>query len=150
MRLPRPHVPVAVKIAVAERQLDAALRGNETRWRWMMAGAPMTADRNRYLRFLLVNLLGDAPWQLDHDPPLAARVRTRTGDYRPPASDADYLVWRTIEDHDRKTRLRGDHGQFSDLALIRREKRRKRRRPAPRSRWPKRKLQSRPMRRAPP
>lgn len=72
--------------------------------------------------------------RLDHDPPLALRPQHRKGlgrktYYVPDANDPEHLKYRPHGpqhdgSHDVKTRVRGDHGQFSDLALIRREKRR--------------------------
>ena len=77
--------------------------------------------------------------------------------YIPDANDPEHLFYRPhgaqfAGSHDVKTRIRGDHGQFSDLALIKRERRRqKKATPAKRDftfrtnksklkrKWPKRK-----------
>jgi hypothetical protein len=73
--------------------------------------------------------------RLDHDPPLAARPRFRRGlgkktYYQPPANDPDHLVYRPHGpefegSHLIKTNVRGDHGQFPDRVLIKRENRKK-------------------------
>ncbi len=149
MRLPRPHVPIAVKIAVAKRQLAA--RGTVALF---AAPGPLQDAKplsgKRQLVSMLWTLLGDPPWHLDHDPPLMQRVRTKDGGYRPGANNEDYLVWRTAEDHRLKTYIRGDGAQLSDAGKRRKEIRRKRKATRPKWKWPARKLQSRPMRRSPP
>ena len=140
MRLYRPYVPVEVKCRVLLRQIgeiwiDEVLEANRGN----------LGDLLIELRGRLAALL-DCPvssLQLDHDPPLGARVRLQSSDgkcrtiYRPAANDPEHLVYRVKEAHRVKTLVRGDHGQFSDLALIRREKKRGRP-PKPKRPWPKR------------
>jgi hypothetical protein len=51
--------------------------------------------------------------------------------YEPDANDPEYLVYRPhgaqhAGSHDVKTRIRGEHGQFSDIAMIKRQRRRER------------------------
>jgi hypothetical protein len=73
--------------------------------------------------------------RLDHDPPLGARPKTGDGKrtrYTPDANDCEHLFFRPhgsqyANSHDTKTRIRGDRGQYSDIALIKRERRRQRR-----------------------
>lgn len=117
----------------------------------------------------LAELLGCAveDLRLDHDPPLALRPQERRGlgkkiYYIPDANDPEHLNYRPhgaqfAGSHDVKTRIRGEHGQFSDVQLIKRQRRRERKaapkqacrfsRPQKRTKkstWPKnRKLQSR-------
>jgi hypothetical protein len=131
--LPRPYIPVSVRWKVADRQCDFP--------QWV-------SRTKRTLDNLLRAYFGGKRVHLDHEPALALRKRTRSGGYIPPANDPDYLVYRVEADHRIKTLHRGDHGQFSDVALIRRQKKRKQKlKPSkPAWRWPKRKLPSRPMR----
>lgn len=143
MRLPRPHIPISVRVAVARRQW-----GESTGMHAM--GIPLP-DNYAALQAYLHLLFGDQKVHLDHDPPLAARpLRFDKGGkflgYVPDANDPDYLIYRTVEDHRLKTNVRGDGAQYPDRVLIKRERRRlKKRRPkrkiANRKRqWPKRKL----------
>jgi hypothetical protein len=145
VKLERPHVPVAIKVAVAERQLANMLAGDEKRAAWVAQGCPMTTSKHRYLRFLLQSLLGDPPWHLDHDPPLMLRDRTRDGGFLPAANDPDYLFWRTAEQHRIKTFVRGDGAQLSDAGKRRRRIMKLKKATRPKRKWP-----SRPMRRKPP
>jgi len=62
--------------------------------------------------------------------------------YHPDANDPQYLIYRSAANHDIKTRVRGDGAQFSDLALIRRQKKRDRP-PKEKRPWPKRKFPKR-------
>jgi hypothetical protein len=45
------------------------------------------------------------------------------------------LVYLPEDDHDIETRVRGQHGQYSDLALARKRKRAERKRTKPKRRW---------------
>lgn len=76
----------------------------------------------------LCNLIGAEELHLDHEPALALREKIfRDGkhvEYRPHSCDPEHLIWRDKQDHKIKTIVRGDGAQFSDLALIRRKKRR--------------------------
>jgi hypothetical protein len=130
-RLYRPHIPLKVRCQVAARQI-----GNPA-----LAVPPHgTSYRDHLLHQLFV--LG-APehlncsvdqMRLDHDPPLAARPRFRRGlgkktYYQPPANDPDHLFYRPHGpefegSHLIKTNVRGDHGQYPDRVLIKRERRR--------------------------
>lgn len=139
-RLVRPYIPLAVRVQVAERQLGTiggtlVLHG--------LGGERVTA-RHR-LNVLLGLLFNGEPSQLDHDPALVNRkFNKRTKKYTPDANDPRYLIYRTKSNHDTKTRVRGDHGQHSDLALVRKHKRRERKAARPKRKWaPGRKLQSR-------
>jgi hypothetical protein len=137
-RLYRPHIPLATKIAVAERQAKeypCLLWGHYLVVDW-------TGNQRRQLESLL-SILAKAfgceikELRLDHDPPLGARPlmhkrKTGTVVYSPDANDPEHLFYRphgTIHanSHDVKTRIRGDHGQFPDVTLIKRERRRQRR-----------------------
>jgi hypothetical protein len=69
MRRPRPHIPLAVRVAVAERQMDKS----SERWAHYLA-VPWqgNADRLMFLVPGLAEQLGDV-LQLDHDPALILR-----------------------------------------------------------------------------
>lgn len=138
-RLYRPHIPIAIKVQVAEHQ--AAAKPNEG-WRFYQA-AGWNPDRHHGKRLaVLLQVLADqfgcavGDLRLDHDPPLGARPKHRRGlspkwFYTPDANDPDHLFYRPHGaqfdgSHDVKTRIRGDHGQFSDITLIKRERRRER------------------------
>lgn len=122
MKLPRPHIPIHVRIKVAKRQLR--LFGASSA---LLERAGDRADI--YLDRLLSGLsmyMGCLfePLQLDHDPALCNRKYFPiSGRYKPAANDPRYLIYRTKEDHETKTRLRGEGAQLSDLALRRKFKR---------------------------
>lgn len=148
-RLYRPSIPVEVKLRVILRQLGEL---------WPLSVID-TAKKNRAMGRQLAGLLESfaqtikckvEDLRLDHDPPLGARQQFKNdrGEVRyvPDANDPEHLHYRPHgtqfeNSHDVKTRIRGDHGQFSDLALIKRERRRNR---PPK---PKKKLASRPFNR---
>lgn len=136
MRLPRPHVPIRTKVAVAARQ--ARVAGFDVDWRALRL---LCGDDQ--LRVLLNCLFPGAPCQLDHDPPLWSRVRTAAGNYRPPANHQDYLVWRSADDHRIKTYVKGDGAQLSDAGKRRKEIKRRRKAEKPKWQWPKRKMRPR-------
>jgi hypothetical protein len=74
--------------------------------------------------------------RLDHDPALALRQQFKNGRgeiirYVPDANSPDDLQYRPHGaqhegSHDTKTRIRGPHGQYSDIQLIKRQRRRDR------------------------
>jgi len=134
MKLPRSHVPIWVKVAVAGRQARAA--GLKIDWH-----ALEKLCNSDQLRVLLNVLYPDIMCHLDHDPPLNLRDRTKDGGYLPEANDPDWLIWRTAEDHWLKTYVRGDGAQLSDAGKRRKELKRKRKATRPKRKWP-----SRPMR----
>jgi hypothetical protein len=137
VRLPRPHIPVPVRLEVAARQL-------------VERGIPITlaADftKRERLALMLWLLFKDEPRHLDHDPPLMLRQYDEaSGRYTPDANHPDYLVYRSKTDHRVKTYVRGDGAQLSDAGKRRKEIRRRRKASRPKWRWPKgRKLRSRP------
>lgn len=123
MRLPRPPIPLAVKLAVAERMIAERRAAGQADIAFVKSGSGYK---------LLYDLLGELfpPWgintplHLDHDPALCNRkFSDRTGKYKPDANDPKFLVYRTKADHDIKTRVRGDGAQLSDLAMLRKNKR---------------------------
>lgn len=119
MKLRRPHIPISTRVLVAARQLQERYELG------VVLAASLIKGKRRQLQFMLVALFGDERPHLDHDPCLALRFfNEETGEYDPPANSVEHLVYRTKSEHDVKTRIRGDHGAFSDHAMIRREKKR--------------------------
>lgn len=125
MKLHRPYIPISTRLQVAERQIDRA-----GLWlNYLSAGfrVPPYPSPTVCLKLALKLLFGDQPCHLDHDPSLGARpFNERTGKYEPDANSLNHLVYRLKEDHRVKTFIRGEHGQHSDIVLIKRERRRKR------------------------
>ena len=144
MRLPRPHIPLAVRVEVAERQLRET-RPVQSPSIFYGLDEPMPLGQR--LRRLLTAIFGDAKVELHHRPALVNRRRyVRNGKtfYDPPANSPDHLVYLLKPDHDVETRVRGVNGQHSDLALARKRRRKERKAKRRRRKWPAgRKLQSR-------
>lgn len=143
MKRPRPHIPLAVRLQVAQRQLEA--RGINT------GVIDRLSDNAARLRVKLSVLFGDEKPHLDHNPALILRTfNPRTGKYKPDANDPDFLVYRTVHDHHLKTNVAGDGALRSDTAARMHQRRmdenrglRKRRPKAKiksRTSWPKRKF----------
>jgi hypothetical protein len=137
-RLHRPHVPLEVRLRVALRQ-----RGFSP---GVVNEGVRAAKRGRRIGKALAAILKELARQrgcdvsdlrLDHDPPLAARPRFSRGlgkktYYKPAANDPDHLFYRPHDpqfegSHLIKTNQRGDHGQYPDRVLIKRERKRRRR-----------------------
>jgi hypothetical protein len=140
-RLPRPNIPLAVRVKVAERQL----REVHPLAASILYGLDEPMPLGRRLQRLLVAIFGKAKIELHHRPALVNRRRyVRSGKvfYDPPANDPNHLVYLPEDDHDIETRVRGLHGQHSDLGLVRKRKRKERKAKRPKTRWPSRPLQS--------
>lgn len=133
MRLARPYIPLSVRVAVAERQSIAAGKGR--------LGSSVLYKR---LAYALELLFGGQKAELHHRPSLVNRRRyVRNGKtfYDPPANDPDHLIYLRAgrgEDHDVETRVRGVGAQLSDLAQVRKRKRKERKAKRVRRRWPSR------------
>ncbi len=120
----RPHIPLAVRESVVDRQMRIA----GFRPSWASQQGKSVAKR---LRMKLEEFFGCRPVELHHAPALTNRERVVRwvkghGDeeaYVPPANDPEYLVYLPADDHDIETRVRGQHGQYADLALARKRKR---------------------------
>lgn len=115
-RLPRPYIPIDVRLKVAERQLGRS---------WFIRGQ----SRRERLRLMLLLLFPNKEvFQLDHDPALENRRLTwGYGDsyqYYPDANDPDFLIYREKHAHYIKTNVRGDGAQYPDRVLAKRERRR--------------------------
>jgi hypothetical protein len=142
-RLIRPYIPLAVRVQVAERQVDAAIAAlgqfdpetdkrsrNLAVFRDFVDRQSWHAGRSaaHKLSLLLRLLFGDDQPHLDHDPPLGARTkiyRRKRGeyDYAPNANNPDYLVYREAGAHRLKTNVKGEHGQHPDRVLIKKARR---------------------------
>jgi hypothetical protein len=135
-RLIRPYIPLAVRVQVAERQVDAAIAAlgqfdpetdkhsrNLAVFRDFVDRQSWHAGRSaaHKLSLLLQLLFGDdAKPELHHRPALVNRPRNRREtDYVPPANDPDYLVYLLEDVHDIETRVRGLGAQRSDLSQAR-------------------------------
>jgi len=81
----------------------------------------------------LRTLLSCDALELHHRPALCNRERDGD-DYIPRANDPAYLIFIPAADHDIETRVRGLHGDYSDLAKARKRKRIARKQKRPRSR----------------
>lgn len=122
MKRPRPLVPLVVRYVVAQRQV--LLKYPEIRQSTVLFGSPGKEGMDVWLQTYLALLANGKPLHLDHDPALINRkFNPKTGKYTPDANDPDYLVYRPADEHDIKTRVHGEHGQHSDLALRRKLKR---------------------------
>ncbi len=117
MRLPRPYVPLSIRLQVAAQQarelwaLEPAQIKEILGYRWTLSAK---------LEALLVFTFANKPVELDHEPALAHRAfNPRTGKYTPDANDPAYLVWRLANDHYRKTYQRGDGARRSDASQSR-------------------------------
>lgn len=120
MRLPRPHIPLGVRLEVAVRQLSALGAG------WARGqGETLLAALPKALA-ALSREHGGAKMELHHRPALLNRhrktVRGRTV-YDPPANDPAHLVWLPEHEHDIETRVRGQGALRSDFGQARYNKR---------------------------
>src|SRR3990167_11237972 len=117
MKLVRPYIPLKVRVKVAERQLayhGVILAVNKE---------PSLAKQLTELLGVLQSILRADKLHLDHDPALALRkFNKHTGKYKPDTNDPEYLKYRATDGHHTKTFIRGEHGQRSDVAQIKRER----------------------------
>lgn len=130
-RLKRPYIPYTVREKVILRQLaEAGIKPD-----WLAEDLPVKQRVDRYIR----QLFGNVRPELHHGPSLLnRRWNAHKGDYEPAANDPGYLVYLAPDDHDIETRVRGLHGQYSDLALARKRKRKERKAKRPKRKWPSR------------
>jgi|SRR6516164_8271706 hypothetical protein len=131
-KLPRPYIPQDVREAVIDRQMREAKVTPSF-------AAQSHRSTNKRIRWKLEEFFGcDMPIELHHRPALVNRPRDANGDYNPPANDPEYLAYVLADDHDIETRVRGQHGQYSDLALRRKNKRIEAKNNRLKRKWPKR------------
>jgi hypothetical protein len=129
-KLYRPHIPLAVRAKVAERQLRGLIH--------LPPSAIIAPDTSLKIRLesLLIGIArmldcDVSELRLDHDPALGARPRTGEGKqtiYDPPANDPAHLFYRPhgaeyVGSHLIKTNVRGDNGQHPDRVLIKKQRR---------------------------
>jgi len=127
-RLPRPNVPFGNRVQVAERQYFEKY-GHAADW-----GSTGKPPSLKYKLTMLLRVLFDLrPAQLHHRPALLNRLQIN-GKYHPDANDPNFLVYLLASDHDIETRVRGPHGDYSDLAKARKRKRIERKTKRPRRR----------------
>jgi hypothetical protein len=99
----RPYIPIHVRLTVALRQTLQKIGPDDPFWTMYDRITYRKSDTMR-LNILLEHLFGGKDIQLDHDPALSLRhFNQRTGKYRPPANDPDFLMFRKKEDHLHKT-----------------------------------------------
>jgi hypothetical protein len=135
-RLPRPHIPLKIRVHVAERQFDAAKSFAHENGERAASVFRSFVDREHWkgrsslreqLDMFLRLLFGNQKAELHHRPALVNREKIKRGGiivgYRPPANSPAHLFWLPEADHDVETRVRGQHGQHSDLGLARKNKR---------------------------
>ncbi len=115
----RPSIPLRVRLLVIERQLLKVGIAPLSPYYGFPAKKRKLSDR---LAFNLHELFGKRKVELHHRHALVNR-RKCNGYYDPPANDPFYLVYLSKDDHDIETRVRGQHGQYSDLGLARKRKR---------------------------
>jgi hypothetical protein len=139
MKLPRPYVPLNIRLQVAARQLKPQPRGFGYVYFYVL-------KPQKRLKALLTDIFGDDTVQLDHEPPLAVRKKIRHRDgtitYVPDANDPDFLIYRNADEHLLKTNVRGDGAQYPDRVRIKKIRRIERPRPKRKYKWPSRPIAS--------
>jgi hypothetical protein len=142
VHLTRPYIPLWVREVVIDRQ------AREVGLMWS-AAARHSGSATRRLKFKLEEFFAGSLHELHHRPALVNRDRVSEPDgkisYYPDANDPDHLIYLVAgagEEHDVETRVRGQHGDYSDLAKARKRKRAERKARGPTYHWPKRKLRS--------
>jgi hypothetical protein len=98
MKRPRPYIPLAVRVEVAEREVD-----HGQTW-WPLYCSAVLADLTLGKRLMI--LLGHLPRgaELDHDPALILReFNPETGKYTPDANDPAFLFYKDPDQHQQKT-----------------------------------------------
>lgn len=158
MRLPRPYIPWSVREQVIDRQMAA----HNFMPTWAIKYVGSTEKR---VRLKLEEFFPGITVELHHRPALCNRQKIYKADlskssdtdnspfwrFEPDANDPAYLVYLRAgagQDHDVETRVRGLHGQHSDLGLLRKRKRKERRLKHPRGRLRSRGFAKRPPQRS--
>ena len=135
MRLHRPYIPLYIR----EMALDRQMREVGVQTSWASRQGRSVATR---LRMKLEEFFGCIPAELHHRPALCNRQRDASGYYIPRANDPEYLIYLPADEHDVETRVRGQHGDYSDLAKARKRKRKERKAKRRKTQWPSRSLRS--------
>jgi len=102
VKRPRPYIPLAVRVKVAERQVAERCPAFWVLYKHRIA-LPMPYPLKDRLDALLYQLFGNEAAHLDHDPALILRTIDPDGNYHPPANDPNHLVYRTQREHLEKT-----------------------------------------------
>jgi hypothetical protein len=123
-RLLRPRIPFETRCRVLLRQLgelwpDAVILA--------MKGRLEVFCRLKMEELAAVLDCEAKDLHLDHDPALGARQKVFDADgehigYIPDANDKDFLIYREKTAHRVKTNHAGEHGQFPDRVLIKRNR----------------------------
>lgn len=103
MKRPRPHIPLSIRVAVAERMVSEK---SDAFWQLYQSRllVPLPYPLKDRLDALLSHLFKDEKGHLDHDPALVLRpFNESTGEYDPPANSVAHLVYRTTLEHLEKT-----------------------------------------------
>ncbi len=111
MKRSRPHIPLSVRVAVAERMVNMrAVATGEWAYRNLyFSRILLTTPEFKWplkdrLESLLYHLFRDEKTHLDHDPALILRPFDEvTGKYTPDANDVNHLIYRTVAEHLEKT-----------------------------------------------
>lgn len=160
MKRERPPIPpLAVRVIVAERQF----RETHMEWEWHLYDATIeTCNLTQRLKWLLSRIFEDGenvvPHACDHDPALILRhyhphAKDVAARYSPHAHNPDFLVYRSKQDHQRKTTGRKPGAsrtvtvKGSDVGLAAKFRRLEREKPKPKAKfaisqkpWPKQKM----------
>ena len=111
MRRPRPHIPLSVRVQVAERQLRSIDNWDprtDIWWALNRTDGLSLRDKLAVMLAALSEALGDV-LQLDHDPALILRQykvdrrKPPAAWYTPNANDPAHLIYRPLRDHGEKT-----------------------------------------------
>lgn len=118
MKLPRPYIPLEVRVLVAERQVREIRPDYE----------PLQASKWVRLQSMIAILREPhgKKLELHHRPALLNRQQVKIAGvivgYLPDANDHRYLVYLPEDEHDIETRVRGLGAQLSDLAQARKNR----------------------------
>lgn len=148
-RLYRPPIPIEVKLRVLLRQRGEMFVDE------VVERAKKLRNMSSLVAFHMAGLAQELgltttrDLRLDHDPALGLRKKWGTGRYighgknrievvvyTPKANDPEHLLYRTNHGHHIKTNVRGDGAQFSDTALMKRERRRVKKKSGRKRKWP--------------
>ena len=116
-RLPRPYIPLKIKLYVAGMQLLRAGVNVFSGYSRLEGETRAGLLERRLVR--LADCIGCArsALRLDHDPALENReFNRRTGKYKPDANDQNHLFYRDAHSHHIKTHVRGEGARRSDTA----------------------------------
>lgn len=131
-KLLRPYIGLEARCRVVLRQLGEMFPNDAIFWHGSRKGGlgRLLASRIAVLAELLRCEASEL--RLDHDPALGTRRKVHKAGahvgYDPPANSVHHLRYRPhaarhAASHDVKTRVRGDNGQLSDIALVKRNRR---------------------------